>query len=368
MRRLALALLALFIGGPAGLAQPDALTFYLQNVPLWSQETDFSKGGFSNFYRFRIMSEPTLGDFSFLIAYEQVATFRQNEGLGVFVGAVPSGGEWLDLQWTVADEENVLWQHRFDRLQVAWTPSDALEVSVGRQPVSWATTLFLTPSDPFTPFNPADPFREFRAGIDAARVRVNPGPFSEIDVVVRPTKNDHLGEELTTLGRGLTTWKNWEISGWGGSLYGDVVGALGAAGSVGGTAIRGEGNVRSLDGDVVFRGTVGFDRRFSVNRKDVYIIAEYQHDGLGASSPDEYFRHLPIGSFPARRASSFGPRRGRLPRVLPDSPAVELGGPRTVESQRQELSDLPELCLFRKRRLDDHRRAFLRLRGQPGDE
>lgn len=288
MRRLAFAILAFVIGGLPAFAQSDTLTFYLQNVPLWSQETDFSKGGFSNFYRFRVMGEPTLGDFSFLFAYEQVATFRQNENLGIFVGAVPSGGEWLDLQWTIADEENVLWQHRFDRLKMAWTPTDVVEVSVGRQPVSWATTLFLTPSDPFSPFNPADPFREFRAGVDAARVRVNPGPFSEIDVVVRPTENDHLGEELTTLGRGLTTWKNWEISGWGGSLYGDIIGAFGLAGSLGSTAIRGEGNVRSIEGDVMFRGTVGLDRRFSVDRKDMYIVLEYQHDGLGASSPDEY--------------------------------------------------------------------------------
>lgn len=288
MKRLALFLLILALGNQLGLAQSKPVTFYYQNVPLWGQETDLSKGGFSDFNRFRIMSDPVLGDFSFDFAYEQVATFRQNENLGIFVGAVPSGGEWLDLQWTLADEEHVLWQHRFDRLAASWLATDSFELSVGRQAVSWATTLFLTPSDPFTPFNPADPFREFRAGVDSVRVRVYPGPLSELDVVVRPTKNEHVGEELTTLGRGLTTWKNWEVSGWGGSLYGDIAGAFGAAGSVGSSALRGEGVVREIEGDVIFRGTIGLDHRFTLYKRDVYFVLEYQRDGLGASSPDEY--------------------------------------------------------------------------------
>ncbi len=288
MKRLPLALLILVLGNQLGLAQSKPVTLYYQNVPLWGQQTDLSKGGFSDFNRIRIMSDPVLGDFLFDFAYEQVVTFRQNNNLGIFVGAVPSGGEWLDLQWTLMDEEHVLWQHRFDRLAVTWLPTDSFELSVGRQAVSWATTLFLTPSDPFTPFSPADPFREFRAGVDSVRVRVYPGPLSELEVVVRPTQNEHVGEELTTLGRGLTTWKNWEISGWGGSLYGDIAGAFGAAGSVGSSALRGEGVVRGIEGDVVFRGTIGFDRRFSLYNRDVYIVLEYQRDGLGASSPDEY--------------------------------------------------------------------------------
>jgi hypothetical protein len=155
--------------------------------------------------------------------------------------------------------------------------------------VSWATTLFLTPADPFSPFNPADPFREFRAGVDAVRARVYPSPLSEIDVMVRPTKNAELGEEeLTALARGLGTWKGWEISGWGGSLYGDVTGAVAAAGSVGSWAVRGEGVVRELDGEPIFRGTVGVDHQFRPYDRDLYFVVEYQHDGLAAGGADDY--------------------------------------------------------------------------------
>ena len=269
-------------------AQPKPVTFYYQNVPLWSQETELIDGNLSDFNRFRVMSDPMLGDFSFRFAYEQVATVRQNDSQGISVGLVPSGGEWLDLQWTIVEEEHFLWQHRLDRLEVGWSPTRSFELTVGRQAVSWATTLVLTPAEPFSLFKPADPFREFRAGVDAVRVRVSPGPLSEIDLVVRPTKNENVSDELTTLGRGLTTWKSWEISGWGGSLYGDITGAFAAAGSVGSWAVRGEGVVRDIDGDVIFRGTIGFDRLFNVNRRDLHVVVEYQHDGLAAPSADDY--------------------------------------------------------------------------------
>ena len=129
------------------------------------------------------------------------------------------------------------------------------------------------------------------------RARVYPGPLSELDVVLRPTKNEGVGEELTVLGRGLTTWNNWEISGWGGSLYGDVAGAFGASGSVGSSALRGEGVVREVDGEVVFRGTIGFDRQFSVSKRDLYVVLEYQRDGLAASSPSEYAELLQSDPF-----------------------------------------------------------------------
>jgi hypothetical protein len=282
------ALAASLIGvQPAG-AQSSWFTGYYQNVPIVTEKTELSPGGFSDFNRIRLTSEPTLGQFGLEVAYEQAVTFRQNRGDIEQVGRVPGGGEWLDLQWTIADEEHALWRHRFDRLNVSWRPSDKIELIAGRQTVSWATTLFLTPADPFTPFDPADPFRVFRAGVDAARVRIYPSALSEVDLVVRPTKNDHLGEELTVLGRGRTVWGGWEVSGWGGSLYGDTAGAFAAAGSLGAFAVRGEAVVRKISERTSFRGTVGVDRYLAVAGKDMYFVFEYQHDGLAVASANEY--------------------------------------------------------------------------------
>jgi hypothetical protein len=306
------ALVVLLVGAGTARAQ-TWVTGYYQNAPWWSEKTDLSPGGSSDFNRFRLASAPVFGKFAVEAAYEQVVTFRQNETPGVFLGLVPSGGEWLDLQWTIVDEEHVLWQHRFDRLSVSFRPSARLELSAGRQAVSWATTLFLSPADPFSPFDPADPFRVFRAGVDTARLRVYPNALSEVDVVIRPTKSDLVGEEMTALGRGLTVWRNWEVSGWGGSLYGDWTGAFAAAGSLGAAALRGEGLLRRIDEDTAFRGAVGIDRRLSAAGRDLYVVFEYQHDGLGAPSADQYLELFQTDPF----------RRGELQVLGRDETAVQ---------------------------------------------
>ena len=277
---------SLVLSGPLH-AQP-LVTGYVQSVPLASGSTALNESNVSSFNRFRLTTEPVFKRLTFNVAYEHAATLSQRPTpVGLDVGVVPSGGEWLDLQQTITEKEHVRWEHRFDRLRIGWSPTGAVELSGGRQAVSWGTTLFLTPADPFSPFSPADPFREFRAGVDAARVRINPTPLSEVDLVVRPTKTG-AGEEMTALGRGLMTVKNWELSGWGGTLYGDPAGAAAAAGAVGALAVRGEAVVRDVAGRVVFRGTIGIDRLVQVGGRDLFVLAEYQHDGLGAAGTEQY--------------------------------------------------------------------------------
>ncbi len=295
-RLLGLGLLFL-VGGQSVEAQQGPITAYLQTVPLWSDATPVSGGDLQSFNRVRLTVEQPVGPVSIGAAYEHVATFRRgNVATGIAVGAVPSGGEALDLQWTLADDDHVLWQHRFDRLQVSWSPVAGVDVTAGRQAVSWGTTLLLTPADPFVPFSPADPFREFRAGVDAARLRMYPGPLSEIDFVVRPT-DTAVGRELTALGRGLTTWHSWEMSGWGGTLYGDIAGAFAAAGSLGTWAVRGETVIREQNDGAAFRGTIGVDRLSQVKQRDLYVVVEYQRDGLGAGNVDQYPSVLQSNSF-----------------------------------------------------------------------
>jgi hypothetical protein len=264
------------------------VTGYVQSVPLALGATALSDSNLSSFNRFRLTTEPVLKDFTFEVTYEHAATLRHRPtpvGLGVGVGT--SRGGWFDLQQTIVEKEQLRWEHRLDRLRMGWSPTGVVELSVGRQAVSWGTTLFLTPADPFSPFSPGDPFREFRAGVDAARMRINPTALSEVDFVVRPTKTD-AGEELTALGRGLMTANNWEFSGWGGVLYGDIAGAAAATGAIDSLAVRGEVVVRDVAGRVVFRGAIGVDRLVQVGGRDLFVVAEYQHDGFGVGGAEDY--------------------------------------------------------------------------------
>ncbi len=290
-------------------AQPSWLSGYILTAPLFSGATKLAPSAASNFSRFRLSVEPSAGPLTLEVAYEHALSFRQFDVTpGFGLGGVQGGAEWWELQGTITSsgQEHIVWHHRFDRLNLGISASDAVDIRIGRQTVSWGTTNFLSPADPFVPFIPTDPFRVYRAGVDAFRVRVSPGPLSEIDVVLRPTDTD-VGEEVTALGRGLTTVKNWELSGWGGSLYGDVAGAFGAAGGIGPWAIRAEAVVREIDQTVVGRGAIGVDRAFFLaDGRAVTVAWEYQRDGLGATSPDEYLSILQSREFRRGEHQVFG--------------------------------------------------------------
>ena len=272
--------------GPAA-AQTPLIRGYYHNLPLWSRATPSRGGFFGDFNRLRLMSEPGWGPLSLEIAYEHTLGLnRQPTSRALAIAGIPETRPWLELQWNLWEQDHVSWEHRFDRLNLSWAPTGSLDLTLGRQTVSWATTLFLTPADPFSPFNPADPFRAFRGGVDAARLQFHPGPLSRVEVVVRPTRSV-AGREITALGRGLTTWRNWEISGWAGALFNEPAAAGAVSGSLGPVALRGEASLRRIRGETVLRGTLVVDRRLTLSNRDLYLVAEYQHDGLGAAGADE---------------------------------------------------------------------------------
>ena len=290
----------LVAGAPPAAAQP--ITGYVLTVPLFSGSTALSDSNAGNFNRFRLSTEQALGPLLFEAAYEHAVTFQQNVmplslGLGGLTD-IQSGGEWFDLQGTISrhDDEHMLWRHRFDRLNVAWAPTEAMELSVGRQAISWGTTQVFTPADPFPAFSPTDPFQVFRAGVDAARLRIYPSALSEIDVVFRPSRTA-VGEEVTALARGFATWKNWGLSAWGGTLYGDPAGAVGASGGIGPWAVNFEAVVRDYRGTVVGRGAIGVFRLFQVAERDLTVVAEYQRDGRGADGPGDLLAVLQSREF-----------------------------------------------------------------------
>jgi hypothetical protein len=312
-RATAFALLILLFGARTSQAQLPTVRGYYLNVGLWSDSTLYTTGGLADINRLRLMTRPVLGPVLLDIAYEHVFFWSERTRAGAggsILGAVaPAGGEWAELQWTLEESDHVLWRHRLDRLSLGWSPIDILEITVGRQTISWATTLLLTPADPFVPFDPSDPFREYRAGVDALRVQAYPSPLSELDLVLRPAKTQLAEAEdstLTLLARGRTTWKGWEISAWAGALHDEPAAAIGATGDVGGAALRGEASLREHDDDMRFRGTVGIDTRTDAFDRDLYLVFEYQHDGFGASSAGDLARVISSEPFARGELQTLG--------------------------------------------------------------
>jgi len=290
----------LLIAAPAGAAhgQLPQLSGYYLNVAAASGTGAFTDPTAFDFQRARLMTAPSYGAFGFDVAYEHLFTLRDGATGTTLTGGTAvaaSAGDFLPLQWTIEESEFVVWRHRFDRLLVRYL-GELVEVTLGRQTVSWATTLYLTPADPFQPFDPSDPFREYRIGVDALRARAFPGPLSELDAVVRVTEvNTSValpgGEPVTdttvtALGRARVALGHWELSGWAGLVHDEASVSAAATVTAGGAAVRGEGVLRRSAGETVLRFTVGVDRSFTVARRTLYVAAEYQYDEWGYSDTD----------------------------------------------------------------------------------
>jgi hypothetical protein len=236
--------------------------------------------------RLRGMVVMTWGSFAADAAYEHVLTRLPDGGALSLTpgGADVRGGDWLGADWDIRTTDRSTWRHRLDRASVAWE-TGRTSVTVGRQAISWATTLFLTPADPFAPFDPSDPFREYRAGVDAVRVRFFPGPFAEVEGVVRAAEGPD-GTRTSVLARAQTSLDAWAVGAWGGALHGEAAAALFASGAAGATALRGEASLRrGEDGGAVARAAVGVDRRVTAAGRDLFLVGEVQFDGFGAGSP-----------------------------------------------------------------------------------
>lgn len=293
-----MALAAVLAAAPAGVAAQSGgepagriLRAYSLSLGTASGSNAIATGGASLFQRLRLMAAPTFGDFEADAAYEQTLLVRSQPGaapLAALIGgasAAGANGDWLPIQGTLVERGHVRWTDRLDRLSLGWRVG-AVDVRVGRQPISWATTLLLTPADPFAPFDPSDPFREYRAGVDAARLRVSAGAFTELDLVGRVAGGT--GRNATLAARAKSTLVGWDLSAWGGSLHGEPAGALGAAGALGGSAVRAEAELRRAGhpGGVALRAAVGGDRRVSLAGRDLHLVFEYQHDDFGAARPE----------------------------------------------------------------------------------
>ena len=263
-----------------------SLTGYTLGVGTHQNASDVGSGGQTLLGRVRLMPVLSIERVTIDIAYEHVV-LRTPTTMGFSITA-PGGsaarvGDWLGASWEIRTTPRGSWRHRFDRLSVGLS-GDRAEVTVGRQAISWANTLFLTPADPFSPFDPSDPFREYRGGVDAVRVRLFAGPFSEVEAVVRPTETA-LGTTTTALVRAQTSRGGWAFGAWAGALHDDPAGAVYASGAVGGTALRTEVAIREdVTGGMTLRGAVGLDRFFSVSGRDASAVIEFQYDGFGARS------------------------------------------------------------------------------------
>lgn len=233
------------------------------------------------------------------IAYEhQVRAVSRGAGLGLGSTVLPSFGQSpyrvVPLEDDIiAESQSFTWRHELDRALVALHP-DWGEVTVGRQAIGLGRGVIFGSVDIFAPFSPLEVDREWRRGVDAARIEYRLSPTSSMEV----------------LGIGGDTWDDAALlarwRGYVGRLDGELIagkrgedafyGAVASA-FVGGAEVHGElalfdtpdkqpGGGLFGDDHLAAQATLGSSYTFGIGN-GLTVLGEYQYNGLGVREAEE---------------------------------------------------------------------------------
>ncbi|MBS2024791.1 MAG: hypothetical protein JST92_20540 [Deltaproteobacteria bacterium] len=274
--------------------------------------------GFLDQSLLRLTAQGTVGDWLKLEAHA-VETVSYASG-GPTAGytaqtAVAQRYRAFDLQWSQASGEHASAALELDRLSARFSLPH-VDITLGRQAINFSKALFWNPLDLFLPFDPRAFDRDYKPGVDAARVQLSLGESSGIELVgalgrtllVDAQKGSSAQESgffasswtgSALIARAFTTLAHVDLSLQGGKIFGGAEVGLGAAGELFSWGLHGELSFVRADQQpqTLFpdgRGSVhevtvqedslslvvGADHRFD---NDLTLALEVFHNGAAAS-------------------------------------------------------------------------------------
>ena len=144
--------------------------------------------------------------------------------------------DFVELDFFLWDTKYSIGYLEVDRLYLDFVKND-LEVTVGRQRISWGTCWVWNPTDLFNPLNVLDFDYEERPATDAIRVQYYTGPVTKIEVSYKPA-NDPYNQILAGL-FSLNKW-DYDFNFIGGMKYKRWLAGFSWAGDILGAGFRGE--------------------------------------------------------------------------------------------------------------------------------
>jgi hypothetical protein len=75
------------------------------------------------------------------------------------------------------------WFLDLDQAFLQAKPFESLSLSIGRQPINWASNYYFSPNDLFAPFAPDDFLRIYKPGVDALRATLSLSQLSQAELV-----------------------------------------------------------------------------------------------------------------------------------------------------------------------------------------
>lgn len=223
--------------------------------------------------------------------------------------AVTGSRTFLPLETELASCNDLGLLASFDRINVRLHMGKATVV-VGRQAVTWGVTYFWPAMDLFAPFAPQQVDRDYKAGVDAVRIRIPLGAFSEFEVL-----GSILGSSLDRDGAAgaLLRWNvgRADLGFMGGKFHRDTVAGTFVTANVFGTGLRGEmtwtdsgdPSDGQRDREHFWRGTIGLDRQLSPS---LSLIAEAIWNGYGTGSPNRYVQWFDSDRIARGEVTAFG--------------------------------------------------------------
>lgn len=289
--------------------------YYKNFLLALESSNDLVEDGVEDLNRARLMLDTRVTQqLDFVLHYEQLATIHPIDptASSLFLGTSTAGNRpgVLDLSWPILTNDDVQWRQEIDRLYAHRRQSWG-DVTVGRQAISWGVGLIWAPQDLFIGFSPVEIDREFRTGIDAARVLVSLGPFTEAEIVYAAYEKEFDQQSAALRWRTTLSDSNVDVELMAGKFFDDVVVGGLAAGQLGGVGLRGEatltnnfgGGDKRVGKQHFVRGIVGADYRFS---GDVLCVAEYYFNGFGEEDAGEYIGIAPSPRFTRGEIFNFG--------------------------------------------------------------
>lgn len=213
---------------------------------------------------------------------------------GTGIGLQPP--QLAKLSWTAVNDEGLAVRGRADRLSVGLSIPH-LDVTVGRQPVTFGRALFFTPLDLVNPFNPTVVDQEYKPGVDALRLDGYWGMAGHATLVAAwtgtpvltnddPAELDLSDAVLAAYGQG--TVGVWDLGAFAGLVRNDRVVGLSTSGSIRSVGVHAEasGTLPQEDTEDPFARAVVGATWFATG--DLMLMGEAYAQTNGTNDPTRY--------------------------------------------------------------------------------
>lgn len=215
--------------------------------------------------------------------FMQVSSEASGGGGSVGLGATAAPKRTIDLSSDIVKTDTMTLEHDLDRLSLRLFLG-AVDVSIGRQAITWGTSLLFNVSDVWAGFSPFELDQSQKRGVDAVRAVTQITDDIELDLVIA----DRGSLEYLSGGARATFYMDWgDIYVAAAHAWDDVAIMAGASGEIESFKIRGEAYLpihglseRPSRPNV----TLGFDWF----HPEVMVSIEAHYNGLGADDPDAY--------------------------------------------------------------------------------